>query len=175
MSEQIVVEEGLRQLGQHFVVQRQVPGRHFSGKQVFLDAVLQPKDARLWKNKRVALGIEFKDTLRYQQSYDTKDYTKWLAQCVDYSHAEWEGFGYLYVFAYGGLVERIGGRFDGLDLDRLDWFLPHLMAQLGIGELKAIPYHGLSFLLNGHHRIWSAVKGVEEGKRYNLERRFGSR
>jgi hypothetical protein len=175
MSEQSVVERGLRLLEPHFVIHQEVPGRHFSGKQLCLDAVAQPKEVGLWKNKQAALGIEFKDTLRYEQNYDTHNYTKWLAQCVDYSHAEWEGFGYLYIFAYGGLVQRIGGRRDGPEQDRLDWFLPHLMAQLGIGELKVVPDHGLSFLLNGHHRVWSVSKGVEEGKRYNLKRTFGSR
>lgn len=103
---------------------------------------------------------------------DTNNFTKWLAQRVDYSNTNWDDFGYIFVFACPSLVEDIPAGASREDVVRV---LNAVMGELGLGELREVPYHGWSFILHSRHRIWSASKGVEEGQRYTLERRFGSR
>ncbi len=171
MSEDTIVRTALARLETDFHIQSKPKGDHFSGKELEIDAILRPKDLSEWKNKNVAMGIEFKDHIKFATNFDTKDYTKWLAQCVDYSHTYWRGYGYIYVFAFDGLVKQLTGTvYQGVEL-----FLPHMMAHLGIGEVKPLPYHGLTFLLNGSHRVWSEIGGVADGKRMKLKREFGSR
>ncbi len=167
-NEKTLAQQYLNELEPHFHIAREVQGRHFSGKRLRVDAVLRPKVTAEWKCQDVAFAIEFKDTERFrQQSFDTKDYTKWLAQCVDYANTEWENFGYLYVFSCPSLI-------DGANIAD-EMFVRNFMGQLGIGEIKNLKNYGLSILLHGHHRIWSASQGVEFGKHYTLKKQFGSR
>lgn len=170
MTEIAIKNNYLPNLERNFHVYHEVHGKHFSGKKLKLDAILRPKDSHLWKNPDVALGIEFKDTIRFSNNYDTKDFTKWLAQCLDYSNTSWNGFGYIYIFACPSLVDGVAEQVIGNPM-----FITNFMGQLGIGELKEMAYYGLSFVLHGHHRIWSSMSGVEYGKHYTLTRRFGSR
>jgi hypothetical protein len=103
MNENDFARRILEILSPHFHIHKQIRGRHFSGKQMIIDAIVQPKNNWEWKNLEVALGIEFKDDLRIRG--DTTNYTRWLAQCVDYSHTEWNTFGYIYIFACPSLIE----------------------------------------------------------------------
>jgi hypothetical protein len=160
----------LDKLAKHFHIREQVGGKHFRGNRFRLDAVLTPREPTLWKSQDVALGVEFKDDLRI--SGDTTNYTKWLAQCVDYGHTEWDDFGYIFVFACPGIVTGIPGLKQGVG--EMAWLLPRLMAHLGLGELKPGPY-GWTFYLQADHRIWSEQEGVTSGKHWTLKRKFGSR
>lgn len=170
MTEALLKANYLSELEPHFYIKQEACGTHFSGKRLRLDAVLKPKLTLNWKNPNVAFGIEFKDTERFSKSYDTKNLTKWLAQCIDYSNTSWDDFGYLYIFCCPSLVDEISdSAFQNL------MFIRNLMGQMGIGEIKSLPLYGLSILLHGHHRIWSIKKGVEYGKSYTLVKRFGSR
>jgi hypothetical protein len=137
---------------------------------VRLDAVVRPLTIDGWKSPDVALGVEFKDVVRFAQSYDTKNLTSWLAQCVDYANTEWGHYGFLYVFACPNLVDEVPPHVLGNAM-----FVRNFMGQMGIGELKDLPGYGLTFLLHGHHRLWSERQGVESGQHYNLRRKFGSR
>lgn len=160
----------LEKLKPDFVIEREVYGTHFSGKRVKVDAVVRPRDPSQWKRPDVALAIEFKDAERLDQSFDTKNYTKWLAQCIDYANTKWDNYGYLYIFASPGLVDRVPGHILGPpSLAR------RVMSQLGVGELYDQHRYGLTFILHEKHRIWSETKGLEAGKNYTLRRRFGSR
>ena len=170
MTEQAIKDRYVRQLKNEFNIHCEVEGRHFSDKRMKLDAVVIPKNINLWKNPDVALGIEFKDTERFSRNYDTKDFTKWLAQCIDYSNTAWNGFGYIYIFTCPNLTDGVSKSVIGEPM-----FVTNFMGQLGIGELKNLNQYGLSFVLHGHHRIWSARLGVEYGKHYTLKRKFGSR
>lgn len=170
MSENTLKQQYLQELQEHFIVQEEVPGQHFSGKRMRLDAVLRPRNPQEWKNPKVALGVEFKDVVRFSQNYDTKNLTSWLAQCVDYANTQWDGYGFIYVFACPGLVDQVPPNVLGNDM-----FVCNFMGQMGVGELKKLKNSGLTFLLHCQHRIWSQTKGVEEGKNYNLVRKFGSR
>ncbi|MDJ0737584.1 MAG: hypothetical protein QNJ47_26565 [Nostocaceae cyanobacterium] len=172
MTEASLTTRYLTDLEPHFHIKREVMGTHFSGKRLRLDAVLKPKIASSWKREDVAFGIEFKDTERFAQNYDTKNLTKWLAQCVDYSNTDWDDFGYLYIFCCPSLLDEVP---ESVLPNPNLMFVRNFMGQMGIGEIKYLPRYGLSILVHGHHRIWSATKGVEYGKTYKLDRCFGSR
>ncbi len=161
----------LRRLDPHFHVHREVHGTHFSGKSLRIDAVVVPRDSSQWKDQGVALGVEFKDVARLRG--DTTNFTSWLAQCVDYGNTNWNGFGYLHVFACPSLVDGVPGERAGPG--SAVWILPRVMSHLGVGELREVERTGLTFLLQGSHRIWSETHGVECGARWSLKRHFGSR
>lgn len=174
MSENEIKRMFLDELNQEFHIEQEVKGQHFSGKQMRVDAVLRPRHTAEWKRSDVAFGLEFKDVNRFSRSYDTKNFTKWLAQCVDYSNTKWDRYGYLYIFCCPSLVDEIPE-----SVLPNPMFLRNFMGQLGIGELKrhkvnSVDY-GLSILLHGSHRIWSSKRGVEDGRRYALLKKFGSR
>ena len=170
MSHREIKARYLEKLQKHFFIQEKVSGQHFSGKKLQLDAVLRPHTALGWKNPDVTLGIDFKDVSRFAQEYDTRNLTSWLAECVDYANTRWENYGFIYVFACPSLIDQVPQHILGNEM-----FVRNFMGQLGIGELKELPYYGLTFLLHGHHRIWSEDRGVESGKQYSLIKKFGSR
>jgi hypothetical protein len=154
-----------------FHIHEEVAGQHFTGKQMLLDVVLVPRDPKPWKSQDVALGVEFKDAIRMRG--DTKNFTKWLAQCIDYAHTRWDGFGFLPIFACPSLVEEVPCSPGSVsDVHRV---LRAVMGQFLIGELTEHVRHGWSLVLHSRHRIWSLSRGVEEGRRYLLKPAFGSR
>lgn len=168
MDEKMFSQAVLQDLALDFHVYTEVKGVHFSGKGMRIDAVVTPHKPEGWKSPDVALGIEFKNDLRLRG--DTTNYTGWLAQCVDYSHTVWDGFGYLYIFACPGLIAGIQNQDQSMR-----WLLPRIMGHLGVGELKFDDRFGLTFFLQEQHRIWSQKLGVESGKRWTLKRDFGAR
>jgi hypothetical protein len=164
-TESAFAESVLVELEPHFYIHREVRGTHFSGTKLRIDCVIKPKDSSGWKNQDVAFGIEFKAPSKIKE--DFRDYSGWLAQCVDYAHTDWNGFGYLYVLACPGIAEtHIAGAFDAM---------AHIMGQIGIGELKQLPYHGWAITLHDQHRLWSQSEGVKQGRNWSLERKWGSR
>ncbi len=169
MSEAAFKARVLNILRDEFYIWTEVEGTHFSGKRLRLDAVVAPKVTTAWKTPHVALGIEFKSEIRL--SGGMKALTKWFAQCVDYAHTEWDGFGYLYVFACPGMIEDMQSPSAGQSA----WLLRRVMGQIGIGELRFDPRRGLSFYLHQDHRLWSQRDGVESGRFWTLTRTFGSR
>lgn len=170
MSEATYKARVLSILEPQFEIYEEIPGVHFSGEPMRLDAIVQPKACSDWKRLSVALGIEFKNGDRNMS--DMRDYTSWLAQCVDYAHTDWMGFGYIYIFTCPGITDGQHIKNTG---DTTTWTLARVMGHLGIGELRFDEMYGLTFSLQGQHRIWSQAKGVEEGSRWTLQRKFGSR
>ncbi len=53
-------ENVLKALSEDFIIFKEVSGKHFSGAQLRIDAVLIPKDTSQWKDKNICLGVEFK-------------------------------------------------------------------------------------------------------------------
>jgi hypothetical protein len=88
-SEQEFVNAALDELGAWFAVDREVPGRDCTGRPRRLDAALRPHDPIGWKDPDPAFGVEFKTDTR--RTFDTRDYTAWLAQAATYTHTEWSG------------------------------------------------------------------------------------
>jgi len=177
ITEKLLQKHILDLLSSDFEIEEQVKGKHFSGAKLKIDAIIIPKVTVGWKDEIPVLGLEFKNNLRLKG--DTKNYTKWLAQCIDYSHTEWGEYGYIYVFACPGLIEGLPYQTDvdptKNDPDSIQWLLPRIMSQLGVGELKNSNKYGWTFYLQNEHRIWSQKEGVREGNRWSLTRKFGSR
>lgn len=171
MNEKSLVSEIVEQLSNDFLFEKQVSGKHFSGQQFKIDYIIKPLITNGWKNPQVCFGLEFKDLPNLDQKGDTKDFSKWLAQCVDYSNTYWNNYGYIYILTCPGITTS---RF----LQQVDasWMLTRIMAHLGIGELKFSNPYGWTITLSGQHRLWSQKNGVEmAGKSWNLQRCFGSR
>lgn len=158
----------LDSLSSHFVVHEEVWGQHWSGKRMRIDAILIPKDDSGWKTKSPRLGVEFKNFRSFDPSFSIKDYTKWWAQCHDYAETSFDGHGYVPVFSYNGFThyrQRIGN-------DSTAAFAIRFWGRLGVGELQP---DDLTFVMNGTNKIWSMSRGVIDGSRISMERKFGSR
>lgn len=171
MSEKDIKLQVIHSLKDNFIFFPEVKGTHFTNKRLAIDYVIKPTDTLGWKNKNVAFGLEFKDVPSLDKKGDTNDFTKWIAQCVDYSHTYWDDFGYLYVLTCPGISTS---KFvNAADKDRIT---ARIVGHLGIGELRLNPHHGWTIYLQEQHRIWSEKGGVtSEGKKWSLERKFGSR
>jgi hypothetical protein len=97
MSEKDIEMLVSEELAAHFEFLPKVKGTHFSQKILEIDYIIKPKNTSGWKNPDIVFGLEFKDMIRLDQKGDTTDFTKWIAQCVDYSNTYWDGFGYINV------------------------------------------------------------------------------
>ena len=158
-SEKDVSQKLIESLAKHFNIFKEVDGKHYTGKNVRIDAILKPKDASGWADKNVAIGLEIK------RGDDTVgEVTKHLSQSVDYANSRFNGFGYLYIFCYPDPNEGTWGQHTT--------FFDRFMGQLGVGFLRASG--GLSLRLKGH-LVWSEQSGPYEAKRWSLERKFGSK
>lgn len=158
----------ITKLKDHFDFYPEIKGTHFSGKRLSIDHIIIPKNCSGWKNKNIVFGVEYKDVERIDGN--TTNFTSWLGQCVDYANTKWDNYGYIYILICPGI--RITKFIQGIDSY---WMLSRVMGHLGIGELKEVKNYGWSITLQDSDRLWSEIKGVESGKTWNLERKFGSR
>lgn len=171
MSEKNVILTAIQQLSHYFDFSPKIKGTHFSKKRVEIDFIIKPKIPTGWRNVNVCFGVEFKDMEAFDKRGNTKDFSKWLAQCVDYANTDWDHYGYVYILTCPGIqtsafVQAAYGQ----------TFMPRFLAQLGVGELKLSRYYGWTITLHGDNRIWSEKNGVENNAaRWNLKRTFGSR
>lgn len=164
-NEAELAERVLAILEPHFEVEREVSGRHCSGRRLQVDAVLRPRDPSAWKDDSPAFGVEFK--MAHQGSFSTHEFTQWARQAVDYTHAEWNGYGPLYVFACPSPIPASGGN-DG-------WLMAHLLGQFGVGELSPRHDEGWALSIHDNHILWSERQGVAAAKRWSLRRKIGGR
>lgn len=169
VMEQDFIDGMVSRLSPYFEFFPQAWGTHFSGKRLRIDHIIRPKDTSLWKNKDVVFGVEYKDV--GQIDGDTKNFTKWFAQCVDYANTKWDDYGYIYILTCPGL--RSTGFIQVVDSH---WMLARIMGRLGVGEIKNMgDRYGWAITLQNSNRVWSQKQGVEAGKRLLLERKFGNR
>lgn len=169
MGDESDVKRGvLERLSPHFDIYEEVWGTHWSGKRIRIDAILSPKDSSQWKTPSAKLGVEFKNFRSFDPTLSMKDYTKWWSQCHDYAETEFDGHGYVPVFSYNGFThyrQRAGS-------DSAAAFAVRFWGRLGVGELQP---DDLTFVINGTNKIWSLRRGVLDGRRISMERKFGSR
>lgn len=160
-TESALADYVLTRLAGSFKVDREVRGQHCTGKWLRIDAVLTPLEAAEWLDGwNTALAVEFKllpDSYRGLNSY-----TKWFAQCIDYAHTDWFGYGRLPIFSCPTFPFRNG-------------IIKHALGQFRVGELSNTTSHGWSFIINGEHRQWSEAKGIEDARRTRLRPVVGSR
>jgi hypothetical protein len=167
-DEKTFAKKVLQRLSKHFFIHEQAEGTHWSGRRLRIDAIIQPRDLSGWKDERPRFGVEFKNYHGFNPSFDMKDYTKWWAQCHDYAETDFDGYGYVSIFSYNGFshyAARIGNSTSAALAVRF-W------GRLGVGEIQP---QELLFVMNGTNKIWSERRGVIDGARISLERRFGSR
>jgi hypothetical protein len=107
-SEADLASAALGELGRYFTADREVRGVHCTGKRLRLDAVLRPRDPSGWFDPPPVFGVEFKNALA--GSLDTRRFTSWAAQAVDYAHTDWEGYGRLMIFTCPAVFGRIRQR-----------------------------------------------------------------
>jgi hypothetical protein len=163
-SEEELANRALAVLDQHFLIEREVSGRHCSGRSLRIDAILRPRDPSGWKDRDPAFGVEFK--LAHQKSFDTRDFTDWARQAIDYTHVEWMGYGRLRVFACPSptaYLAVLGGEF----------LMAHLLGQLGVGELAPTDREGWALTMHGNHVLWSEKYGVRAAARWSLRPKIG--
>ena len=135
-----------RRLSPHFIIEREVPGVHGpTGKRLRIDAIATPRDTTGWPEPS-SFGIEFKG--------DDASPTEWgkhVAQALDYTFTEWEGYGRIPIMTCPSAFAKLSGP-SGFDI-------PRYFGGMGIGELKCEKYQGLVFR-KSDTRIWSETYGV---------------
>lgn len=171
-----VKDRVLSRLSKHFHIEEEVWGTHWSGRRLRIDAVLIPIDDSGWKTKRPRLGVEFKNFRGFDASFSIKDYTKWWSQCHDYAETKFDGHGHMYVFSYNGFSHYR----QSISNESSAAFAVKFWGRLGVGELQPTTdgwprRQCLMFALHGTTKVWSEVRGVREGSRMSMERKFGSR
>jgi hypothetical protein len=167
-DEKTLAKKVLQRLSKHFFIHQEAQGTHWSGRRLRIDAIIQPRNPSLWKDENPRLGVEFKNYHGFSPSIDWKDYTKWWSQCHDYAETDFDGHGYVPIFSYNGFSHyagRTGSQGNAA-------FAVRFWGRLGVGEIQP---DDLLFVMNGTNKIWSERRGVIDGARISMERRFGSR
>jgi hypothetical protein len=167
-DESSVKRKVLDRLSRYFHIHEEVSGTHWSGKRMRIDAIITPIDDSGWKTKSPKLGIEFKNFNGFNPSVDIKDYTKWWAQCHDYAETNFDGHGYVQVFSYNGFSHYR----QRASSENVAAFAVRFWGRLGVGEIQP---DELLFVMNGTNKIWSERRGVIDGARIAMDRKFGSR
>lgn len=175
-TERELADQVLGRLACEFEIEVEIPGRHCSGNELRIDAILRPRSPAEWRNgKTTAFGVEFKN-LDAALDPSVGDYTKWIAQAVDYTHVDWRNHGRLQVFTCPGISEWINRHTH--DPKKSNWsniVAAHLLSRLGVNEIVQYAGYGLTLLGQGSHRLWSERGGVCEGRRWDLSPHVGSR
>lgn len=112
-------------------------------------------------------GVEFKNA--FAGSFDTRRFTSWTAQAVDYTHTEWERYGHLKIFTCPPVSAAFTG--DTVYGDGGARLMVRVLGQLGVGELGETAY-GWTLRLNGDS-LWSERYGVQ--RKHSLIPKVGSR
>mgnify|MGYP001206609391 CR=1 FL=1 len=127
----------LDKLGTWCVVHEELQGTHWSGRRFRLDAALVPKDPEPWKDDRPAFGVEFK--IADERSVDTRRFTAWAAQAVNYTETDWDGFGRLKIFGCPSPIRRIAESGYGAQAAGL---MAQLLGQFGVDEFAPMQHDG---------------------------------
>lgn len=168
------------ELEYYFNVQREVTGTHCSGRRMRIDLLLTPRpdvgrhESHLWKTENPVLGIEVKRLRRG----GWKAYSAHLAQAVDYTHVQWDGYGAARIFTFSppdsfDMITDVRGNY--IDQDNEDRKFRTLIWQLGVGELAYLDRDGWTLLGQSNHVLWSEARGVHEAKRWDMSPKLGSR
>lgn len=150
------------ELDPFFEIRRQIQGTHCTGRRLRIDAILRPRDVTGWADPDPAFGVEFKNP----GAAGTQVYTTWAAQCVDYTHTNWDGFGRLLIATCLPVTGGFLGRVDAEGL------LVRVLGKLGVGELGISPSQGWALRVSGD-RVWSQASGPR--RNWGIRLRYGSR
>lgn len=164
----------LDRLQPYFHIEKEVPGAHWSGKRLWIDAVLRPREPKRWAREDVAFGVEFKNVPPNGDG-GLNSYTRWAAQAVDYVNTQWDGYGRLMVFTCPGVLPRgfVSHKHE-IPNDTHVRFAEGLLGQLGVGELVLQWGIGLALRLQGC-TVWSERQGLGKGRNWPLKPKVGNR
>jgi hypothetical protein len=172
-SEAELAQSVLNELRPWFDVETEVRGTHCTGRSMRLDAVLKPRDSSGWTDDHPSFGIEFKLAGNGDlQDFGTQDFTKWMAQTVDYTHVDWQGYGHLRIFSCPSPLTALpspSGRGDSIAA------ISHFLWQLNVGELVKTKRWGWALIAQQDHVLWSEAHGVHQARKWSIRPRFGSR
>lgn len=183
LSEQAFVDATLEELAPHFHIEQQVWLEHWTGRRLRVDAILRPRESEAWKDEHPVFAVEFKMPMLFHTGKgwgDTKDFTAWAAQSVDYTNSLWRSsFGEqrLRVFTCPSVTapfENGPNNPNESTLSNPAFYMSRLLWQLGVGELAKLERNGWTLLGQGDHVLWSQRHGVHEGKHWSLKPRVGS-
>lgn len=164
----------LSRLRPYFHIEEQLPGTHWTGKPLRIDAVLRPREPEKWARRDVAFGIEFKN-IAPNGDGGMNALTRWAAQAVDYAGTQWDGYGRMVVFTCPGVLPRgFVNHNREVSNDAHVRFSEGLLGQLGVGELVLQWGIGLTFRFQGCP-AWSERIGVQKGRNWPLVPKAGSR
>ncbi|QTV80411.1 hypothetical protein [Microbacterium sp. NIBRBAC000506063] len=136
-AEQQLVDHVVDELSDVFEFHRECWGTHCSGRRMRIDAIATPRDASGWKDPHPVFGLEFK-LAGARDFQDTRDFTAWAAQTVDYTHVRWEGFGNLRIFACPSPVRYFSDEHHADPLRDPGFLMSRFLWQLGVGELAPL-------------------------------------
>lgn len=164
----------LSRLRPYFHIEEQVQGTHWSGKRLRIDAVLRPREPKLWARQDVAFGVEFKNVAPNGDG-GMNSFTRWAAQAVDYANTQWDGYDRIVIFTCPGVLPKgFVNHKQEIHNDAHIRFAEGLLGQLGVGELVLQWGIGLTFRLQGV-TVWSERSGVQKGRNWPLRPKAGSR
>lgn len=162
--EVVTTERLCELLDPHFHIKEQHEGTHFTGKRMRADLLIAPKDTTGWKNQRIVFVVEIKRGDASRRGWG--ECSRHAAQSVDYANTRWDGLGHLIVLSYP----------IWLPCNVQNWetnsFVIRLLGQMGAGAI-CVGEH-IDLILSGHS-LWNSKQGIQEGKHWGLERKFGSR
>lgn len=167
-SERDLAAATLERLEPWFAWEAEVPGTHCSGRGLRIDYVMWPRDPEPWNDVAPKFGVEFK----LVRQWDTRLYTGWAAQCMDYAHTDWAGHGRLRIFSCPSPTEAFHVMESG---DSAAFLMSRMLWQMGVGELALLERDGWTLLGQGAHVLWSETRGVAEARRWSLAPTSGSR
>jgi hypothetical protein len=173
-SEAALTEAVLRRLSPWFRIDREVSGIHPTGRACRIDAVLQPRDAHVWKDPGIALGVEFKSWHSRVAGAGRKERIGLVAQAIDYSMTEWTGYGRVPIFMCPDPFAR-HRNCPTTKPGELGQFVDGLLGQFNVGYLTLFNDSGLTMQMYGTNTIWYERRGVSGGKNWSLTPRTGHR
>ena len=156
----------------HFIIKEEVWGKHLSGDNVRIDAVIMPKEPDKWKNKKqTAFGVEIKP------EYDSyNEISGMILQCIDYKYSRFHGKNgliYLPILMYPNpLIKTDKAKRD------YEWHMLRILGKMNIGVINKVDYKArkpLHFEFRmSDTPFWNSIDGVKSsGENRNFNTKFG--
>lgn len=186
VTEEEIKRIALEALEPHFYIETEVVGKHPSGANVRIDAVIKPKNTKDWRKKDIAMGIEFKGAGNLITSADLAAV---IAQSADYTASTFEGYGRLNMVFICPALDYLNTvnyqlacrydehkRYAGFLSEQLQAFVERMMIQFRLGTLAHSYTMGWHLRYCDANVLWSEMQGVGLlGKKGKLQDKIGHR
>lgn len=181
-SEAVFQTKMLDFLSSDFKILKEQAVGYIRDNRVFIDAIIEPIDKSLWKNKNVKFGIEFKSIEKIKQQ---KQINQFIAQCVSYSFTDFKGYDNLLIAAcpssYSKLYRATQDRqYHWSNEYGIAGRMHRFLGAFGVAEF--VSEAGVVKLILNTNVIWEKSGKEEKGKfikstveRLNMNKYFGRR